>query len=276
MTTTTTTTAPAATPPGALAGGRIGPRTALRQTATMAWRNLVQIKHNPMELLDLSVQPVMFVLLFTYVFGGQLDGSPDRYLQYALPGIIVQNALFATLSTAVGLNTDVTKGVFDRLRSLPVARSAPLLGRVVADLAKQVWAVALMLGLGVALGFRPQEGAAGVLAGTGLLLLFALAMSWMSVLIGMVASEPEKVQMFAFVLVMPLTFTSSAFVRTETMPGWLRAWADVNPVSRLSDAFRGLLSGGEVAGPLLWSLAWAAVLAAVFFPLATRAYRARV
>lgn len=258
------------------APGKVRPLAALEQTATMSWRSLVQIKHNPMELLDLSVQPIMFVLLFVYVFGGQMaNGSTTDYLQYALPGIIVQNALFATLTTAIGLNSDLTKGVFDRLRSLPIARFAPLLGRVVADLVKQVWFLALMLGLGSLLGFRIRTGVWQVLASVGLLLVFALAMSWFAVLIGMVASEPEKVQMIAFSLMMPITFTSSAFVVPDTMPGWLQAWVHVNPVTHLSDATRALMRGGEVASPVLWSLVWAAGIAAVFFPLAMRAYRSR-
>ncbi|GGO83588.1 ABC transporter permease [Wenjunlia tyrosinilytica] len=261
--------------PSMAKSGRVRPAAALEQTATMAWRNLVQIKHNPMELIDLSVQPVMFVILFTYVFGGQMAGSPKEYLQYALAGLIVQNALFGTLSTGIGLNTDLTKGVFDRLRSLPIARIAPLLGRVVADTIKQVWSLALMFGLGVLLGFRFHTSVGSVLAGVGLLLLFTLSMAWMAVLIGMVASDPEKVQVFAFTTMMPLTFTSSAFVREDTMPGWLQAWVKVNPVSHLSDAFRGLTTGGEVASPVLWTLVWAAGIAAVFAPLAMRAYRAR-
>ncbi|KRV46819.1 ABC transporter [Wenjunlia vitaminophila] len=255
--------------------GHARPWAAIQQTATMAWRNLVQIKHNPMELMDLSVQPVMFVLLFTYVFGGQMEGSTERYLQYALPGIIVQNALFATMSTAIGLNTDLTKGVFDRLRSLPIARFAPLLGRILADLGKQLWSLALMLTLGFALGFRADRGVAGVLGTALLILVFALAVSWLSVLVGMVAGDPEKVQILVFTLIMPITFTSSAFVRPETMPDGLRAWSDINPATQLSDACRGLLTGGEVASPVLWSLVWAAGFAAVFFPLAMRAYRAR-
>lgn len=268
----TTVTVPA---PPMTSGGRVRPLAALEQTATMAWRNLVQVKHNPMELVDLSIQPIMFVLLFTYVFGGQMAGSPKDYLQYALAGLIVQNALFNTLSTGIGLNTDLTKGVFDRLRSLPIARIAPLLGRVVADTLKQVWSIALMFGLGVLIGFRFRTSAGSVLAGVGLLLVFTLAMSWLSVLIGMVASDPEKVQVFAFTTMMPLTFTSSAFVKKDTMPGWLQAWVDVNPVSHLANAFRALTSGGEAAGQVGWSFLWAAALALIFAPLALRAYRSR-
>ncbi|MCX4825311.1 ABC transporter permease [Streptomyces sp. NBC_01142] len=217
----------------------------------------------------------MFVFLFTYVFGGQMAGSPQQYLQYALAGIIVQNALFMSMYTAMSLNTDLTKGVFDRLRSLPIARSAPLFGRITADLAKQLWAMLLMIGLGLLLGFRVTGGLAGFLGGILLMLTFAAAVSWTAVLIGMLAGDAEKVQVFAFTLIFPITFTSSAFVQVDTMPGWLQAWVGVNPVTHPSDAFRGLLLGTPAGEPIVWSLVWAAGIAVVFIPPAMRAYRSR-
>lgn len=272
--TAVTATLPA--PGGDAASGRVRPLAAFRQTGTMAWRSLVSVKHNPLELVDYSITPIMFVGLFAFVFGGQMAGSPKEYLQYALAGIIVQNTLFMSMYTALSLNTDLTKGVFDRLRSLPIARSAPLLGRITADLCKQLWAMLLMIGLGALLGFRLHQGALGLLLGALLLLAFAAAMSWTAVLIGLLAGDAEKVQVFAFTIIFPLTFTSSAFARVETMPGWLQAWVEINPVTHLSDAFRALLVGGELAGPVVWSLVWAAGIAAVFFPLAMRAYRARL
>jgi ABC transporter DrrB family efflux protein len=235
----------------------------------------VQIKHNPTELIDFSIQPIMFLLLFTYVFGGAIAGSTSDYLTFALPGIIVQNALFATLNTGVGLNNDMTKGVFDRLRSLPIARWAPLTGRIVADVVKQAWAVALLLGLGAIMGFRVGTDVSGVLGAFGLLLLFALAFSWISVLVSMLVSEPEKVMMFGFAVMFPLTFVSNVFVPTNTMPGWLQGWVHVNPVTILANAIRGLLVGGPVATPVLQTLAWAVGILAVFGPLAVRAFRKR-
>ncbi|HZE41810.1 MAG TPA: ABC transporter permease [Stackebrandtia sp.] len=253
-----------------------GPIAGLRNCAWLAWRSLVQIKHNPMELMDMSVQPVMFLLLFVFVFGGQMAGSPGEYLQYALGGLIVQNSLFTALNTAVGLNGDIRKGVFDRFRSLPIARSAPLVGRIAADLAKQVWAIALMLVLGLAIGFDLKGGVGGALAVFALLLLFTLAMSWMTVLLGIVAGSEEKVQMLGFVLVMPLTFTSSAFVRADTFPAPLQWWSRVNPVTAIADASRDLLNGHVHSGPILTTLAWAAGIAVVFFPLAMRAYRSKL
>ncbi|WP_327090879.1 ABC transporter permease [Nonomuraea sp. NBC_01738] len=254
---------------------RVGPGATVRQTMTLAWRSLVQIKHNPWELLDLSIQPIMFLLLFTYVFGGAISGSTGDYLQFALPGVLVQNALFYTLSTAIGLNTDITKGVFDRLRSLPIARTAPLSGRIIADTFKQVWAFALLVGFGMVLGFRVTTSVMGLLGALALLVVVALAMSWMSVLIGLKASSPEKVQMIAFSTMMPLTFTSSALVDPKTFPSWLQTWADLNPVTYLADAIRGLMIGGEVAQPALVSLVWAAGFVVVFAPLAIRVFRAR-
>ncbi|MET8836586.1 ABC transporter permease [Micromonospora sp. NPDC004540] len=270
MTTLTATASPVAPTrrPGLLAG--------LRHTLTLAWRSLVQIKHNPMELLDLSVQPVMFVLLFTYVFGTAISGSPSDYLRFALPGIIVQTALFATMTTGFGLNQDLTKGVFDRLRALPVARWAPLAGRIVADTVKQAWSLALLLGVGMILGFRLGNGVAGLLGALVLLLVFSLAASWISVLVGVLVSEPDKVQIFGFTVIFPLTFTSNVFVPTDQMPSWLQHWVEVNPVTILADALRGLLVGGPVAGPVGQSLLWAAGILLVFAPLSVRALSRRV
>jgi oleandomycin transport system permease protein len=269
MTTLTTMTAvaPAARP---------RPLEGLVQSVTLSWRTLVQIKHNPMELIDFSIQPIMFLLLFTYVFGGAISGTTGDYLTFALPGIIVQNCLFGTLNTGVGLNTDVTKGVFDRLRALPIARWSPLAGRIGADLVKQAWAMALLLGLGAIMGFRVGTDVASVLGAFGLLLVFAMAFSWISVLVGMLVSEPEKVMIFGFAVMFPLTFVSSAFVPSRTMPGWLRGFVDVNPVTKLADAIRGLLTGGPVAGAAGTALLWAAGILVVFAPLAVRALRRRV
>ncbi|EEP73817.1 ABC-2 type transporter [Micromonospora sp. ATCC 39149] len=255
---------------------RLGVVAGLRHTLTLAWRSLVQIKHNPMELLDLSIQPVMFVLLFTYVFGTAIAGSPGEYLTFALPGIIVQNALFATMTTGFGLNNDLTKGMFDRLRALPIARWAPLAGRILADTVKQAWSVSLLIGVGAILGFRLGNGLLGLLGAFALLLVFSLAAAWISVLVGVLVSEPDKVQIFGFTVIFPLTFTSNVFVPTDRMPGWLQNWVEVNPVTILADALRGLLVGGPVVGPAAKAMIWAVVLAGVFAPLAVRALRRRV
>lgn len=255
---------------------RVSPVEGLRQTMTLAWRTLVQIRHNPWELGDFSFQPIIFVLLFTYVFGGAISGSTGEYLTFALPGLIVMNMFFVTMYVGMGLNTDLTKGVFDRLRALPLARWAPLAGRITADLVKQAWSIALLLGVGAVLGFRIGTSAVDLLAAVALILVFALAFSWVSVLVGVLAGEPEKVQLFGFTALFPLTFVSNVFVPVETMPGWLQAFVTVNPVTLLSDASRGLLVGGPVAGPVLGSLLWAGVIVAVFAPLSLWALRRRV
>ena len=255
---------------------RVGAVDGLRQTFSLSWRTLVQIKHTPTELIDFSIQPVMFLLLFTFVFGGAIGGSPHAYLMFALPGIIVQNSLFTTLNTATGLSTDLEKGFFDRLRSLPIARFAPLSGRMLADMAKQAWAVIMLLVIGYILGFRVGTGPLGVLAAFGLVLVSTLAISWALVLVAMLAANPEKVQIFGFVVLFPLTFTRDAFVPTSSMPGWLQAWSKANPVSLLSDAMRGLMVSGPAARPAVESLLYAAAFTIVFAPLAVRAFKRRV
>lgn len=248
----------------------------LQQTMSLAWRTLLQIRHNPFELGDYSIQPVLFLVLFLYVFGGAILGSTEEYLNFMLPGIIVMNMMFVTVYVGHGLNTDLTTGVFDRLRSLPIARWAPLAGRITADLVKQAWSIVLLLAVGYLLGFRVGTSVLGLMAAVGLVLVFALAFSWVSVLIGVMAKDPEHVQLFGFTVLFPITFVSNVYVPTETMPGWLRVVADVNPVSQLTEAGRGLLLGGPFLQPCLWSLVWAAGIALVFAPLSVRALRRRM
>jgi oleandomycin transport system permease protein len=267
-----TTVAPLSTDPRP----SIGPIEGLRQSATLAWRTLVQIRHNPWELGDYSFQPIMFLVMFTYVFGGAIAGSTGDYLTFALPGIIVMNMLFVTMYVGMGLNTDITKGVFDRLRSLPLARWAPMAGRITADMVKQAWSIVLLLGVGAILGFRVTTSFLEVLAAAALILVFALAFSWISVLVGVLAKDPEHVQLFGFTALFPVTFVSNVFVQEETMPGWLQAVVDVNPVTILADATRGLMTGGPVAEPAIISLLWAAGIIVVFAPLSMRALRRRV
>jgi oleandomycin transport system permease protein len=176
----------------------------------------------------------------------------------------------------MGLNTDLRKGVFDRLRSLPLARWAPLAGRITADLVKQAWSVLLLLGVGAILGFRMGTSVVDLLAAVALILVFALAFSWVAVLVGVLAADPEKVQIFGFTALFPLTFVSNVFVPAETMPGWLQAFVNVNPVTLLADASRGLMVGGPVAGPVAGSLLWAGVILAIFAPISVWAFKRRV
>ncbi|WP_253447657.1 ABC transporter permease [Natronospira proteinivora] len=240
----------------------------LQQTLTLAWRTLLQIRRNPWELLDFSIQPILFLLLFLYVFGNAIAGSTDEYLRFMLPGIIVMNMVFVTVYVGHGLNTDLSKGVFDRFRSLPITRWSPLAGRILADMVKQAWSILLLFSLGFLLGFRLEAGIGGLLAMSGLLLVFALAFSWIMVWVGVIARDPEHVQLFGFTALFPVTFVSNVFVPTETMPEWLQVVVSANPVSQLSDASRGLLAGEAVMEPVVWSLLWALGLIVVFAPLA--------
>ncbi|NGO70345.1 ABC transporter permease [Streptomyces boncukensis] len=259
------------------AGPRRVPLTeGCRQVSTLAARNLMHIRRNPDELIDLSVVPVMLLLLFTYVFGGAIADSTSEYLQFVLPGVIVMSAMLGTLSTGMGLNVDVMKGYLDRLRSLPVARSAPLAGRILADTAKQAWSMALLLGIGAVLGFRVQTDAASVLGALLLLCVFSFALSWLAVLFGVIAADPEKVQNLGFAVVFPMAFTSGAFVPKDTMPGWLDWWVNVNPAGQLVDAVRGLLIGGPVAAPAFRVVLFTVLCTAVLLPVAVNAVKRKV
>lgn len=265
---------------------RVGLADGFKQSLTLAWRTIVQVRHNPWELGDFSFQPIMFVLLFTFVFGGAIADDWQDYLVGMLPGMLVMNMLFVTLYVAQGLNTDLTKGVFDRLRSLPIARWAPLAGRIVADQAKQLWSIVLVLVVGLILGFRLGNGIDGLIWAVLLLLVFALAFSWVAVLIGITAKDPERVQIYGFTALFPVTMVSSVFVPAGTMPGWLQAFVNVNPVSVLADATRALMVGDTLIGtpwyvesagaPVVQSLIWAAAIALVFAPLSVRAFKRKV
>jgi oleandomycin transport system permease protein len=248
----------------------------VRQSFTLAWRTVVQVRHNPQELGDFSIQPIMFVLLFTFMFGGAIMGDWQQYLTFMLPGMVVMNMLFVTMYVGQGLNADLTKGVFDRFRSLPIARWAPLAGRILADQVKQVWSIVLILAVGVALGFRFENNALAVLGAVGLLLVFALAFSWVGVLVGIVARDPERVQIYGFTALFPVTFISNVFVPVETLPSWLEPVVDNNPVSTIADAARGLMMTGAEAGPIIQTLLWGLAIAVVFAPLSVRALKRRV
>ncbi|GAA4219013.1 ABC transporter permease [Actinocatenispora rupis] len=255
---------------------RVSPVQAARHSLTLAWRNLVQLKSNPGELAGFVIQPLIFIVLFVYVFGGAIAGDSASYLQYALPGLIAQSGVFSIMATGAGLNQDITNGVFDRLRSLPIARSAPLVGRAIGDLVRFGASLVILLGFGMVLGFRIHTGPLSTVAGLALVVLFGVGLSWVSMLIGLLAKSATTVQLFSGVLMFPITFGSNVLVRTETMPGWLQSWAKVNPVSHLSTAVRGLLTGTPVGSSVWWSLAWTVALTVVFAPLAIRAYRRKV
>jgi ABC-2 type transport system permease protein len=248
--------------------------TALAASLSFAWRAMLKIKHVPMQLFDVTVFPIMFVLLFTYLFGGALAGSPREYLQDLLPGILVLTVSWITIYTGMGLNTDISKGVFDRFRSLPIWRPALLVGMLLADIARYTMATAIMLALGLALGFRPDGGPVGVVAAVALLLLFSFSLSWIWTALGMKMQTPEAVMQASMTVMFPLTFASNVYVDPDTMPGWVQAFVNHNPITHLTSAARGLMHDTSAAGDIGWVLLWSAALVAVFAPLTMRLYNA--
>ena len=247
----------------------------VRHSLVLAGRSIVKIRRTPEQLLDVTLQPIIFTVLFVYLFGGAIAGSQQAYLQFVLPAILVQSILFATLAIGVNLNTDMSKGVFDRFRSLPIPRSAPLVGAVLGDLVRFVTTIVVLFAFGYAIGFRVETNLFQALAACLLVLFFAFSLTWIAVFIGTAVRNSGTVQGIGFLLMFPLTFGSNMFVPIDTMPGWLQAWVKINPVTHLTDACRGLLTGGAVATPVLQSIVAATVIMAVFAPLAVRTYRAR-
>ncbi len=240
---------------------------------TFGWRGMLKVKHVPEQLLDVTITPVMFVLMFTYLFGGAIAGSTGQYLDYILPGILVMSVLFNTVYSGVALNNDLTKGVVDRFRSLPVWRPAPLVGSLIGDSVRYVLGGAVIIVLGLILGYRPEAGIGGVIAALGLVVIFAFGLSWVFTTIGLLLRSPNAVMNAGFMAIFPLTFLSNVFVDPETLPAGLEAFVDVNPISILATASRGLMEGNVDASDVAIVLAVAAALTAVFAPLTTRLYR---
>lgn len=246
--------------------------SALSQSLAFAWRGMLKVKHVPEQLLDVTITPVMFVLMFTYLFGGAIAGSTSDYLDYILPGILVMSVLFTTVYSGVALNTDLTKGVVDRYRSMPLWRPSPLLGSLLGDSVRYLLAGSVIIVLGVALGFRAEGGVPGVLAALGVVVLFAFGLSWVFTTLGLVLRSPSAVLNAGFMGIFPLTFLSNVFVDPATLPSGLEAFVDVNPISLLADVSRGLMAGDVDGGDLVVVLAVAAGLTAVFLPITTRLY----
>jgi len=276
MTTTTAATAVAARtapPPREDAGvRRFG---LLRHSLALARRSLIKTMRTPEQLLDVTLQPIMFIVLFVYLFGGAVAGSTHNYLQFVLPALITMGVVFGSMATGVNLNEDIKKGVFDRFRSLPIGRSAPLIGSVLGDMVRAVVAITVPLVFGYAIGFRIQTDPLSTLAAAALMIVFSFCLSWVFVLLGMLAREPGAVQGISFLVLFPLTFGTNVFVPTDTLPGWLQTWVEINPITQVMTAVRGLMLGGPVAGPVVRTLVWAVAVLAVFAPLAVRAYRRR-
>jgi ABC-2 type transport system permease protein len=249
------------------------PASAFSAVATLGWRTMLKIKHVPFQLFDVTVMPIMFTLLFTYIFGGALAGSPQKYIQYLLPGVLVQTVVFITVYTGMGLNTDIQKGLYDRFRSLPVWQPSPIIGALAGDVFRYSVASALILIVGLFLGFRPQGGVVGVLLAMALVMTFCFALSWCWIIIGMLVRTPESVMTTSFVFLMPLTFASNIFVDLSTMPGWLQEVVSRNPVTHLANASRGLMHGEPVGADVVWVLLASAAIVLVTSPIAMRMYR---
>jgi ABC-2 type transport system permease protein len=245
----------------------------LSAALTFGWRGMLKVKHVPEQLLDVTITPVMFVLLFTYLFGGAIAGSTGEYLDYILPGILVISVLFTTVYSGIALNTDLTKGVVDRFRSLPIWRPAPLVGSLLGDSVRYVVAGTVIIVLGVILGYRPGAGAGGALSALALVVLFAFGLSWVFTTVGLLMRSPNAVMNAGFLGIFPLTFLSNVFVEPDTLPVGLEVFVDVNPISILATASRGLMEGNADAGDIATVLAVAAALTAVFAPITTRLYR---
>ena len=246
---------------------------AFSDAIVVARRNLTRIARTPQLLVFATIQPVMFVLLFRYVFGGSIRVPGMNYVDYLIPGIIVQTVVFGATSTAVGLSQDMSKGIIDRFRSLPMARSAVLAGRTIADLVRNVFVVILMIAVGTAVGFRFHNGFLPAVAAILVALLLGYCLSWVFALIGLSVPDPESAQLAGFLPIFPLVFASSVFTSIKSMPGWLQGFANVQPITRAANSVRALTQGGPVATDLIWTLLWSLAILAVFAPLAVRRYR---
>jgi ABC-2 type transport system permease protein len=251
------------------------PASPVAAALTFGWRGMLKVKHVPEQLLDVTITPVMFVLMFTYLFGGAIAGSTGEYLDYILPGVLVMSVLFTTVYSGVALNTDLTKGVVDRFRSLPIWRPAPLVGALLGDSVRYLVAGTVITVLGVVLGYRPDAGVSGVLAALALVVVFAFGLSWVFTTLGLLMRSPSAVMNAGFMAIFPLTFLSNVFVDPDTLPSALKAFVDVNPISILVTATRGLMEGDADGGDIAIVLATAAVLTAVFAPITARLYRFR-
>jgi ABC-2 type transport system permease protein len=253
--------------------GRPPRASALSASLTFSWRALLKIKHVPEQLGDVVGIPIIFTLMFTYLFGGALAGSTGDYLQFLLPGSLVMAVLMVSMYAGVGLNTDLTKGVFDRFRSLPIWRPALIVGALLGDACRYLIGSVLVIGLGLAMGYRPVGGVIGVLLAVALLLVFAFGLGWVWSTLGLLMRTPSAVMNMGMLVLFPLTFASNVFVDPRTLPGWLRAFVDANPITHLVTADRALMDGTATAGEISWVLIASAALTAVFAPLTMQIYR---
>ena len=242
----------------------------VRQSLSMAYRGVLKIRHNPEQLFDVTIQPIIFTLMFTYIFGGAISGNVHDYLPVIIPGILVQTVIMTSIVTGTQLREDMDKGVFDRFRSLPIARISPLAGALLADVIRYLVATTLTIVMGVIMGWRPEFW--GLIASALLVMICSFAVSWIFALMGCLMNKASAVQGISMLIMFPLTFMSNAFVTVETMPGWLQAFVNINPVSHLVTAVRELTNSGHVGIHVVWALLGAAIITVVFAPLAVKAY----
>lgn len=282
MTTTTTTPTTAATAavarslPGAELSTHVSLAETLSQTGTMAWRATMKMRRNFEQLFDVTIQPLLFTAMFAYIFGGAISGSVKDYLPTIITGLIGQTVLTACVATGVQLREDMDKGVFDRFKVLPIARIAPLAGPMVADLIRYAIASTLTFATGFAMGYRPGGGFLGVLGAILLAMFAGWSLAWIFTWFGTIGKTAQGVQGISLMVMFPLTFLSNAFVPTDTMPSWLRAFADVNPVSHVISAIRDLANDGAVTGEVGWAVVGLAVVIAVFAPLSVRSFNRKM
>ncbi|MEJ8636227.1 MULTISPECIES: ABC transporter permease [Streptomyces] len=256
-----------------LVGKERPPRpSAISASLTFGWRAMLKIKHVPEQLFDVTAFPIMMVLMYTYLFGGALAGSASQYIQFLLPGILTMSVVMITMYTGVAVNTDITKGVFDRFRTLPIWRPAPMVGYLLGDVVRYFLASVVMLTVGMIIGYRADGGVMGILMGVVLLMVFSFAFSWIWTMFGLLLRTEKSVMGVSMMVIFPLTFLSNVFVDPKTMPGWLQAFVNNSPVTHVATAVRELMAGNWPAADIAWSLGWAALFVVVFGSVTMRLY----
>jgi ABC-2 type transport system permease protein len=239
---------------------------------TFGWRAMLKIKHVPEQLFDVTAFPIMMVLMYTYLFGGAIAGSVDAYIQFLLPGILTMSVVMITMYTGVAVNNDISKGVFDRFRTLPIWRPAPMVGYLLGDVVRYLIASVVMLAVGMMIGYRPDGGPVGIVLGIAVLMVFSFAFSWIWTMFGLLLRTEKSVMGVSMMVIFPMTFLSNVFVDPRTMPGWLQAFVNNSPVTHVSTAVRELMAGNWPAADIAWSLGWSAVLVVVFGTVTMRLY----
>ncbi len=262
------------TPSPAL-NSRVSPVASISQAFSMGWRGLIKMTRTPEQLIDVTVQPILFTVMFTYIFGGAISGSPLNYLAFFVPGILVQTVITTTVVTGVQLREDMDKGVFDRFKSMPISRFAPLTGALLADTVRFALGTTMTFLTALVMGWRPAGGPGAIILAGLMMVVTAWCLSWIFAFFGLTARSVGAVQGISFLVLFPLTFLSSAYVPTKTMPSWLQAFVEVNPLTHLINGFRTLLDGGGVNADILGALVGALVIVAVFAPLTVRQYKRR-